>query len=160
MDERGVSVSVNSDSADLGRRLNTEAAKSVRYGGTQRERALMFVTLNAAGQIGAADRVGSLEAGKDADFVVWNAPPLSTRAIAQQTWIEGKLYWDAELDEGRQDALRDEREALIALARDKGKKSGGDGAEADEDSHYEATAEWIWSHTELGCNGLVAEEER
>jgi imidazolonepropionase-like amidohydrolase len=160
MDERGISVSVNSDSADLGRRLNTEAAKSVRYGGTAEERALLFVTLNAASQIGAADRVGSLEVGKDADFVVWNAPPLSTQAIARQTWIEGKLYWDAELDEGRQDALREEREALIALARETGKKSGGHGTEAAEDSHYEATAEWIWSHTELGCNGLVAEEGR
>jgi len=160
MDERGISVSVNSDSADLGRRLNTEAAKSVRYGGTPEERALLFVTLNAASQIGAADRVGSLEPGKDADFVVWNAPPLSTRAIALQTWIEGKLYWDAKLDEGRQDALREEREALLTLAREASKKSGGAGEEAAEESHYEATAEWIWSHTELGCNGLVAEEAR
>ena len=162
MDERGLSVSVNSDSADLGRRLNTEAAKSVRYGGTSRERALLFVTLNAASQIGAADRVGSLEVGKDADFVVWNAPPLSTRAIAQQTWIEGKLYWDAELDRGRQDARDQEREALIAAARDSGKKAPEDGAEAAGaeagGSRYEATAEWIWSHTELGCNGLVAGE--
>jgi imidazolonepropionase-like amidohydrolase len=160
MDERGVSVSVNSDSADLGRRLNTEAAKSVRYGGTPEERALLFVTLNAASQIGAAERVGSLEPGKDADFVVWNAPPLSTRAIAKQTWIEGKLYWDAELDLGRQNALREEREALLKLAREAGEKSGDDGAEPAEDSHYEATAEWIWAHTELGCNGLVAEEGR
>ncbi len=77
MDEVGVLVSFNSDSDELARRMNTEAAKAMRYGGMPAERALLFVTLNPAKQLAIDHRVGSLEAGKDADFAVWSAPPLS-----------------------------------------------------------------------------------
>ena len=157
MDERGISVSVNSDSADLGRRLNTEAAKSVRYGGTEAERALLFVTKNAADQIGAGEVTGSLELGKHADFVIWNAPPLSTRASARQTWVDGKLYWDAELDLDRQAAIEAERVALVALAMGSGDEDadeGGGGAEP-EGRRYKAPAELLWSGLELGCNDLA-----
>jgi imidazolonepropionase-like amidohydrolase len=159
MDERGVSVSVNSDSADLGRRMNLEAAKSVRYGGTPAERALLFVTKNAADQIGAGEVTGSLEPGKDADFVIWNAAPLSTRATARQTWVDGELYWDAERDLGRQAAIQAEREALIRLARgdDEEGEEGRAAGEEPEGRRYRAPAEIFWSSMELGCNHLVAE---
>ena len=93
MTRRGVSVSVNSDSNDLARRLNTEAGKSVRYGGLEPKQALDLVTMNAARQLGIETRVGSLEPGKDADFVIWNAPPLSQSAVCLETWIEGVRYF-------------------------------------------------------------------
>jgi imidazolonepropionase-like amidohydrolase len=159
MDERGVSVSVNSDSADLGRRMNLEAAKSVRYGGTPAERALLFVTRNAADQIGAGEVTGSLESGKHADFVLWNAPPLSTRATARQTWVDGRLYWDAERDLGRQAAIEAERAALIELAigDDADEEGGSDSGAEPEGRRYLAPAEILWSETELGCNDHVAE---
>ena len=70
MHEVGVVVSFNSDSDDLARRMNVEAAKAVKYGGLSEEDALKFVTLNPAIQLGIEERVGSLEKGKDADFVL------------------------------------------------------------------------------------------
>ena len=90
MRERGVLVSFNSDSDELARRLNFEAAKAVKYGSVPPADALAFVTSNPAKQLGIADRVGSLEAGKDGDFVVWSGDPLSTSSMALETWIEGR----------------------------------------------------------------------
>jgi cytosine/adenosine deaminase-related metal-dependent hydrolase len=138
--------------------MNLEAAKFVLYGGSPTERALLFVTKNAADQIGAGEVTGSLEPGKQADFVIWNAPPLSTRATARQTWVDGRLYWDAERDLGRQAAIEAEREALVTLAIGDGEEEGGSGSGAEpEGRRYEAPAEILWSATELGCNDQVAE---
>jgi len=89
MRDRGVVVSFNSDSAELARRLNLEAAKAVKYGDVPPADALAFVTINSAKQLGIDKRVGSLEPGKDGDFVVWSGDPLSTYSFAEQTWIEG-----------------------------------------------------------------------
>ncbi|MEK7251282.1 MAG: amidohydrolase, partial [Bacteroidota bacterium] len=77
MYEQGVVVSFNSDSDELARRMNWEAAKAVKYGGVPETEALKFVTLNPAKQLKVDNKVGSLEIGKDADFVVWNGNPLS-----------------------------------------------------------------------------------
>ncbi|MFH1852785.1 MAG: amidohydrolase family protein [Candidatus Neomarinimicrobiota bacterium] len=95
----GVSVSFNSDDDELARRLNTEAAKAIKYGGMSEEDALKLVTINSARQLGIDRWVGSLEPGKDADFVLWNANPLSTLAVPEQTWIDGKLYFSLEQDQ-------------------------------------------------------------
>jgi len=112
----GVLTSFNSDSNELATRLNTEAAKAVKYGGLSHEEALKFVTINPAIQLRIDDRVGSLEPGKDADFVIWSAPPLSSFARAEQTWIDGRRYFDLKTDaQLREDALK-ERERLIAAA--------------------------------------------
>jgi imidazolonepropionase-like amidohydrolase len=108
----GVGVSFNSDDAELARRLNTEAAKAIKYGGVPPEEALKFVTLEAARQLGVADRVGSLEAGKDADFVVWSAEPLSTFARVEQTWIDGRPYFTLE-DDARMRASATARRAAL-----------------------------------------------
>jgi len=116
----GVLTSFNSDSDELARHLNTEAAKALRYGGkawgmTEAE-ALKFVTVNPARQLGIAGRVGSLEVGKDADFVLWSANPLSSLAKVEQTWIDGRRYFDRGEDaqlRARDDA---ERARLVALA--------------------------------------------
>jgi len=112
----GVTVSFNSDSNELARRLNTEAAKAVKYGGVPEDEALKFVTLNPAKQLRIDDRVGSLEAGKDADFVIWSASPLSTYARCEQTWIDGRLYFSLEDDAAMRAAAATEREALAQKA--------------------------------------------
>jgi len=117
MRERGVLVSFNSDSSDLARRLNLEAAKAVKYGGTSEEEALKFVTLNPARQLGIANRVGSLEPGKDGDFVIWSAHPLDTLTVCQETWIEGKQYFERAEALRRAGARRQLREALLAKAK-------------------------------------------
>lgn len=117
MHARGVNVSFNSDSSDHARRLNLEAAKAVKYGGTSEEDALKFVTLNPARQLGIDRWVGSLEPGKDADFAVWSGHPLDTRSLCLQTWIEGRQYFDRTREPERAQALADERAALLAKAR-------------------------------------------
>ena len=94
MTRKGVLVSVNSDSAELARRLNTEAAKSMKWGDLTEDEALALVTINPAKQLRIDTRVGSLEPGKDADVVVWNHHPLSAYAIADRVYIDGTLYYD------------------------------------------------------------------
>lgn len=101
MTHKGVNVSINSDSAEHARRMNTEAAKSVRWGDVSDEQALAMVTINPARQLRIEDRVGSLDVGKDADVVIWNNHPLSTYAIVDQTYIDGKLYYDRVADLAR-----------------------------------------------------------
>lgn len=101
MTHKGVNVSINSDSAEHARRMNTEAAKSVRWGDVSDEQALAMVTINPARQLRIDDRVGSLDVGKDADVVIWNNHPLSTYAIVEHTYIDGKLYYDRVADLAR-----------------------------------------------------------
>ncbi len=122
MHARGAVVSFNSDSSDLARRMNLEAAKAVKYGGTSEEDALKFVTLNPAKQLHIDQWVGSLEVGKDADFALWSGHPLSSQSICEQTWIEGKQYYDRSKAPARAKALAAERTALLAKARKKGGK--------------------------------------
>ncbi len=116
MKQAGVVVSFNSDSNDLARRMNLEAAKAVKYGGVTEEEALKFVTLNPAKQMKIDRWVGSLEPGKDADFVIWNGSPLSTYSLALETWIEGRKYFDREQDLSMRTAVLAEREVLIQKA--------------------------------------------
>ncbi len=117
MRERGVVVSYNSDSDELARRLNFEASKAVKYGRISGPDALAFVTSNPAKQLGIADRVGSLEVGKDGDFVVWSGDPLSTSSMALETWIDGKKYFDRQADLAARPSLEAERQALVAKAK-------------------------------------------
>ena len=109
MHDVGVSVSFNSDSDELARWLNTEAAKAVKYGGMSEEDALDLVTINPAQQLKVDKWVGSLEVGKEADFAIWSHHPLSTMAVCEQTWIEGRQYFSLERDrelQQRDEALR------------------------------------------------------
>jgi imidazolonepropionase-like amidohydrolase len=101
MTRKGVLVSINSDDAEQARRLNNEAAKSIRYGGLSEDEAMALVTINPAKQLKIDNRVGSLEAGKDADVVIWNHHPLTTEAIVDQAYIDGTLYYDRVKDEQR-----------------------------------------------------------
>ncbi len=113
MHDAGVVVSFNSDSDEMARRLNTEAAKAVKYGGLSQEEALKFVTLNPARQLRIDKRVGSIEPGKDADITIWSGNPLSTYSICEQTWIDGRKYFDRAEDRQMNDEIRIERAALI-----------------------------------------------
>lgn len=134
MTQRGVLTSFNSDSGELARRLNLEAAKAVRYGGLDPEEALKLVTLNAAIQLGVGDRVGSLEPGKDADLVIWSGAPLSTFSRAEQTWVDGRKYFDREEDLQRRTELAAERQALMAKVRALEAAASSDDETADEEA--------------------------
>ena len=118
MTQRGVVVSINSDSAEEARHLNQEAAKTMKYGGLSETEALKLVTLNPAIQLGVADRVGSIEVGKDADLVIYDHHPLSVYAVPQKVLIDGIVYFDRAQDMARRAELEKERQAL----KDKGKK--------------------------------------
>jgi len=113
MAERGVLVSINSDSEEEMRHLNQEAAKAMKWGGMEEDDALRLVTLNPARQLGIDDRTGSLDEGKDADIVVWDGPPLSMFSKPLQTYVDGVLYFDRDLDRERQAALEKEKAALL-----------------------------------------------
>jgi len=153
MRERGVLVSFNSDSSDLARRMNLEAAKAVKYGGTSEEEALKFVTINPAKQLGIDKRVGSLEPGKDADFVVWSGNPLDSRSVVLQTWIDGKNYFDRDEAIKRAAALKQEREDLIAKAKKLTKLSGGGGGDGagDGGSFFRVSLEHEFDGVERHC---------
>jgi N-acetylglucosamine-6-phosphate deacetylase len=132
MTDVGVLVSFNSDSSELARRMNTEASKAVRYGGLDRHEALKLVTLNPARQLRVDHRTGSLEPGKDADFVIWSDDPLSTYARCEQTWIEGACYFDREQDLVLRRRDKEQRQRLLQkiLAR-------AHGASGEEDKSKE-----------------------
>ncbi|RMG07878.1 MAG: hypothetical protein D6731_22835, partial [Planctomycetota bacterium] len=117
MARRGVLVSFNSDSSEMARRLNQEAGKALRYGGLGEEEALALVTRNPARQLGLDERLGTLEPGKQADFVVWSAHPLSFAARCEQTWIAGQRFFDLRRDAAARAAVEAERAALLSAAR-------------------------------------------
>src|SRR6266571_411088 len=94
---KGVRVAIKSDSEDYTRRLNQEAAKTMRYGGATEEEALKMITLNAAWIVGVEDRVGSIEVGKDADLVIWDGYPLSSYGVPNKVLIDGDVYFDRSL---------------------------------------------------------------
>ncbi|HEX6463256.1 MAG TPA: amidohydrolase family protein, partial [Vicinamibacterales bacterium] len=111
MTRKGVNVSINSDDAEQARRLNNEAAKTVRYGSLTDDEALATVTINPAKQLQIDKRVGSLEVGKDADVVIWNHHPLSTEAIVDRAYIDGLVYYDRAKDLDRIAAIEKEKGA-------------------------------------------------
>jgi len=120
----GVLVSFNSDSDELARRMNMEAAKAVRYGGLAPDEALKLVSLNPARQLRIDHRVGSLEKGKDADFAVWNGDPLSAFTRCEETWVDGvRRYARAEEAEQHKDTVK-RRGELLAKAVSAGETAG------------------------------------
>lgn len=114
MQQAGVTVALNSDDAEMSRRLNQEAAKAVKYGGVSEIDALKMVTLNPAILLHLDDRMGSIREGKDADLVLWSDHPLSIYALAETTWIEGVPYYDKESDAALRENIAAERARIIA----------------------------------------------
>ncbi|WP_338869461.1 amidohydrolase family protein [Spirosoma sp. SC4-14] len=113
MQSQGVTVSINSDDAEMARRLNQEAAKTVEYGGVAEEDAWKMVTLNPAKLLHLDNRMGSMKIGKDADLVLWNTHPLSIYARPEFTMIEGAIYFSQKDEEAKRDAMQAERARLI-----------------------------------------------
>lgn len=139
MMDKGVNVSVNSDSGDLIRRLNTEAAKSINYCDMDPLEAIKMVTINPAKQLKIDAHTGSLAKGKDADFVIWNNNPLSIYAKVEQTWIEGRNYFDSAKDAAARQALAQEKSDLIQkllASSGNGHKHNGDAAPKTQFASY------------------------
>lgn len=114
MQRVGLTVAINSDDAEMARRLNQEAAKSVKYAGMDEEEALKMVTLNPAKLLHVADRIGSIKAGKDADLVLWSDHPLSIYAKAEKTIVDGIIYFDMEKDLELRTRIAAERNRLMS----------------------------------------------
>jgi imidazolonepropionase-like amidohydrolase len=113
MSRVGLNVAINSDDAEMARRLNQEAAKSIKYGGMSEEDALKMVTLNPAKMLHVDNRVGSIKVGKDADLVLWTDNPLSIYARAEKTIVDGIVYFDRQKDAEIRKQQTAERNRLI-----------------------------------------------
>ncbi len=156
MNKVGLNVAINSDDAEMARRLNQEAAKSVKYGGLTEEEALKMVTINPAKMLHVDDRVGSIKAGKDADLVLWSDNPLSIYAKAEKTIVDGIIYFDREKDAAMRKTVLAERTRLIGKMV--GEKRGGRPT-------MPATPSYKYVHTcldhshKLGMLEIEAEEE-
>jgi imidazolonepropionase-like amidohydrolase len=134
MHESGVLTGLHSDNPELARRMNLDAAKAVRYGGVDPHDALKMITAWPADQLGIGHRTGRLSEGLDADFVIWNGHPLSVHSLVEQTWVDGRRYFDREADQRMRERLAAEHAELIALAlaSDADKGNGEDEAEDDQ----------------------------
>src|SRR6266568_367294 len=123
MDRAGVVAVVNSDSDELARRLNLDAAKAIKYGGLSEDEALKLCTLNGAKLLRLDNRIGSIDVGKDADLVIFNGHPFSTYSRVDTTFIEGQVYFDRERDlQLRKDLAKEKAERLKKEADEEAKQ--------------------------------------
>ena len=141
MTRRGVLVSINSDSGEEVRHLNREAAKTIKWGGLSEDEALKLITLNPAKQLGIDHRVGSIEAGKDADLAIWDKHPLSVYAKVVTTFIDGKIYFDQEQDRKRRKAVAEEKKALESKEKEAEAKRKKEAAKAKKQPALSASGE-------------------
>ncbi|MBI2257562.1 MAG: amidohydrolase family protein [Flavobacteriia bacterium] len=109
----GIICAINSDDAEMGRRLNQEAAKAIKYGNISEQEALKLVTINPAKLLHLDDRIGSIKVGKDADVVLWTANPLSIEAIADYTIIDGIIFYDRSYNQVLEKQNNEEKMRLI-----------------------------------------------
>ncbi|MEM9023444.1 MAG: amidohydrolase family protein, partial [Bacteroidota bacterium] len=142
LNEQGVVTAFNSDDAEMGRRLNQEAGKAIKYGGVSEEDALKFVTLNPARLLHLDHRMGSIQPGMDADIVLWSAHPLSIYAQAEKTFVDGVRYFDRDRDNTMRQALAVERNRLVTkmLAAKKG-GAATQAAKGPKQEHYHCDTE-------------------
>jgi len=124
MSKVGLNVAINSDDAEMARRLNQEAAKSIKFGGMSEEDALKMVTLNPAKMLHVDQKVGSIKVGKDADLVLWSDNPLSIYAKAEKTMVDGVVYFDRIADAQMRKQQTAERNRLIQKMNGE-KRAGG-----------------------------------
>ena len=123
---QGVLTGINSDDAEMSRRLNQEAAKTMKYGGVPEEEAWKFVTLNPAKMLHIDDRTGSIKVGKDADLVLWSTYPMSVSAVAEKTLVEGAVYFDIDKDKELKEKVEAKKNKLTTMmlsAKNKGLKT-------------------------------------
>ena len=122
MTKAGVTVAYNSDSAEMSRRLNQEAAKAVKYGGLSEEEAWKYVTINPAKLMRIDDKVGSIKVGKHADLVLWDKNPLSVYANVEKTIIDGVTYYDKDDSDYQHKQNHEEKNLLLSMMIDAKKK--------------------------------------
>ena len=125
MTRKGVIVSLNSDSAELMRHLNDEAAKTMKYGGLDETEALSLITINPAKQLMIDKRVGSIEAGKDADLAIFDKHPLSNFAKVQKVFIDGQLYFDRDNDLAERPLHDAEKKKLLDKEKEQQRRAPG-----------------------------------
>ncbi len=111
---KGVLTCIHSDDDEMGRRLNQEAGKIMKYGGISDTEALKLVTLNPARILHLDDRMGSIKTGKDADLVLWTDNPLSVYSRASMTMVDGTFYFDEEKDAKLKEQINNERNRIIS----------------------------------------------
>ena len=130
--QAGASVCIKSDSEELIRHLNLEAAKMVKYGGVTEAQALAMITINPARELGLDRRLGSIEVGKDADIALFNAHPFDAFARCELALIDGEVWFQrqggrrqarAPARRPRDDA-RPDAEARAGAARDRRQPEG------------------------------------
>tara|TARA_Y100001968_G_C19402360_1_gene741711 strand:- start:1368 stop:1910 length:543 start_codon:yes stop_codon:yes gene_type:complete len=109
----GVNTAINSDDAEMGRRLNQEAAKMIKYGGASQEEAWKSITLNPAKMLKIDDHVGSLKKNKDADIVIWSSNPLSMYSMVEKTYIDGRCYFSLDKDIKHRASIKKEKALLL-----------------------------------------------
>jgi imidazolonepropionase-like amidohydrolase len=99
--EAGVSVCIKSDSDELIRHLNLEAAKMVKYGGLTEAQALAMITINPARELGLEKRLGSIDVGKDADIALYSAHPFDAFSRCELALIDGEVYFSRREPDGK-----------------------------------------------------------
>ncbi|HIN94796.1 MAG TPA: amidohydrolase [Planctomycetes bacterium] len=145
MHQAGVVVSFNSDDRELARHLNHEAAKATKYGGVPPQEALKFVTLNPARQLRIDQYVGSIEPKKDADLVVWSGSPLSILSRCEQTWIDGRKYFDRAADQQQRLKAQQMRAVLIQKILNSGETMLAPGEAKTPESE-------LWPRDDIFCD--------
>jgi len=136
MHQAGVTTAINSDDPEMSRRLNHEAAKSVRYGGMGEEDVLKMVTLNPAKLLHLDDQMGSIKVGKDADVVLWSGHPLAVYSKSLMTLVDGKVYFDRAEDLLLREQIQAERNRLIQKVLKNGKEKNGGAKPIPEKLEY------------------------
>jgi imidazolonepropionase-like amidohydrolase len=139
MNNAGVLTSVNSDSAELARHLNQDAAKAMKYGGLSEEEALKLCTLNGAKQLRLDHRIGSIDVGKDADLVIWNGHPFSTYSRVETTLVDGEIVFDRQKDVAERKQLAQEKKDRLKKEADDEAKNKKKPAKSDDDAKPEVT---------------------
>ncbi|UPL50076.1 amidohydrolase family protein [Hymenobacter sublimis] len=137
MHDVGLNVAINSDDAEMSRRLNQEAAKMVKYSNLSEEEALKLVTINPAKMLHLDQNMGSIKEGKDADVVLWTDNPLSVYARAERTFVDGRELFSLETDQQLRQQMQQERLRIVQKMLDA--KKGGAATQlptAKPNKHY------------------------
>ena len=101
LEKAGVLVGFHTDDYVTDSRLFLRSAALGVKEGMSREKALEAITIANAKMMDIDDRVGTLEKGKDADFIILSGDPFSVYTIVEETWIEGQKAWDRDNPEDR-----------------------------------------------------------
>jgi imidazolonepropionase-like amidohydrolase len=140
MHNAGITVAINSDDREMSRRLNQEAAKTIKYGGMTELEAWNMVTINPAKLLHLDANVGSIKVGKDADVVLWTGHPMSIYSKAETTIIDGTVYFDLAQDLAQRKVVKKERSLLMNLMMNE-KNSGKKTQAPKKNIKREATCE-------------------